>query len=237
MQKGSIPYKSSLDVLKSSKLFGSLDEKELDTILQSCRYETFGKSESIYNDEGTEYLNIVIHGEIKLSQTDPSSGRSITLFILRPGDIFDVFSLLDGRKHTTFPSALQSVSILRADMNTAREWFTKFPELNVQMLPYLGSMMRELEAFSESLVFDDTATRLAKLILKHLQTEADGESEFFPVTLINRVSHETVAEMIGSVRSVVTTQLNKLKREGLVFTKRGELLVKELEALKEKYNL
>lgn len=104
------------------------------------------------------------------------------------------------------------------------------------MLPYLGGMMRQLESFSESLVFDDTATRLAKLILKHTDAGSE-ENKHSPVHLINRISHETMAEMIGSVRSVVTTQLNRMREEGLILSKRGKLLVKELEHLKERYNL
>ncbi|WP_457595282.1 Crp/Fnr family transcriptional regulator [Hydrogenimonas sp.] len=236
MQKDSPAYEESFQALKSSRLFGGLDGQELDTILGNCRYCTFAKSESIDNDEGVEYLNIIVRGSVKLAQINPQNGRSIALFVLHPGDIFDVFSLLDGEKHVMFPSALEPTAILRVDMPKAREWFRDFPELNVQMLPYLGRLMRELEAFSEAIVFDDTATRLAKLILKHTHPEK-AEHKYFPVRLINRVSHEVLAEMIGSVRSVVTTQLNKMKEEGLILSRRGRFVVKELEMLKERYNL
>ncbi|WP_457593620.1 Crp/Fnr family transcriptional regulator [Hydrogenimonas sp.] len=236
MRKDSPLYREGLDVLKLSRLFGGLKEEELDTILQSGRITTYSKSESIDNDEGIECLNIIIKGAVKLSQIDPQSGRSITPFILHPGDIFDIFSLLDGERHISFPVALDETILLRTDMEEARKWLHEFPEFNKQMLPYLGGMMRELEAFSEALVFDDTATRLAKLILKHTHPEK-SENNHFPVRLINKISHETLAEMIGSVRSVVTTQLNKMKAEGLILSRRGELLVKELEQLKERYNL
>ncbi len=183
-----------------------------------------------------EYLNIIVRGSVKLAQINPQNGRSIALFVLHAGDIFDVFSLLDGKKHVTFPTALEPTAIVRVDMAKAREWFREFSRLNAQMLPYLGRLMRELEAFSEAIVFDDTATRLAKLILKHIHPEP-SEHEYVPVRLINRVSHEVLAEMIGSVRSVVTTQLNKMKEEGLILSRRGRFVVKELETLKERYNL
>ena len=236
MEEESPFYEESRRVLKSSALFGGLTDDELDTVLKSGRYEVYKRSETIENDEGEEFLNIIIKGEVKLSQVDPSNGRSITLFVLGPGDIFDVFPLLDGKKHTMFATALQNSVILRVKMSEAREWLKRFPEFNARMLPYLGSMMRELEAFGEQLVFDDTATRLAKLILKHTSRQKN-ENNHFPVELINRLSHETIAEMIGSVRSVVTTQLGKMKEEELILSRRGKLLVKELEALKERYGL
>ncbi len=236
MRKDSPLYEKAFGVLRSSRLFGGVDENELDSILLSCKTAIYSKSEPIDNDEGVEWLNIIIEGEVKLSQIDPHSGRSIALFVLHPGDIFDVFSLLDGESHVTFPVALDETLLLRADMDEARSWFLKFPALNERMLPYLGGMMRELESFSEALVFDDTATRLAKLILKHTHPHK-SEHNHYPVHLINKVSHETMAEMIGSVRSVVTTQLNKMREEGLILTQKGKLLVRELEELKSRYNL
>ncbi|BBG65941.1 hypothetical protein NNO_1238 [Hydrogenimonas sp.] len=41
MQKISPCYKQSLDVLKSSRLFGGLRENELDDILPRCSCETY----------------------------------------------------------------------------------------------------------------------------------------------------------------------------------------------------
>ena len=97
--------------------------------------------------------------------------------------------------------------------------------------------MRALEAFSESLVFHDTTTRLAKLILKHVHKCKENSDEHYPVKLINNLSHEALAEMIGSVRSVVSTQMHKLKDEGAIVSKRGHLAVKNLDKLMKKCDL
>ncbi|NOX76349.1 MAG: winged helix-turn-helix domain-containing protein [Gammaproteobacteria bacterium] len=48
--------------------------------------------------------------------------------------------------------------------------------------------------------------------------------------LINDLSHESLAEMIGSVRVVVNRQLQHWKQEGIVDAHRGHL---EVEALQE----
>ncbi|MCF6200876.1 MAG: hypothetical protein L3J42_01915 [Hydrogenimonas sp.] len=60
-------FKSALEILKKSYLFGALREQELETILSLGRYLSCAKGETIENDEGTEYLNIVIEGEVKIS--------------------------------------------------------------------------------------------------------------------------------------------------------------------------
>jgi CRP-like cAMP-binding protein len=131
------------------------------------------------------------------------------------------------------PVAVLPTVLLRVPMSEAREWLKRYPEFNEALLPYLGEQMRHLENFAESVIFDDTATRLARLILRHARP-AEGDEK---ILTVEHVSHELLAEMIGSVRSVVTTQLNKLKEEGLILHRRGKIIVENLEGLLQRYGL
>ena len=229
--------KAICDLLKTTELFGGLDDDKLCDVVSECRLTHWEKSEEIENDEGRVHFNIIVRGSVKIMHTAPHSGRSIVLFLLRRGDVFDVLSLLDGEAHTCNPVAVETTEVLRTPMERAREWLRRYPELNERFLPYIGKQMRVLETFAESIVFDDTATRLAKLILKHTDTRNRPDGEHYPVKMINNLSHELLAEMIGSVRSVVTAQLQKLKRDEIILQRRGYLAVKRLEELKRRYNL
>ncbi len=53
------------------------------------------------------------------------------------------------------------------------------------------------------------------LALDHIHFSNQKGMHF--VHLINDLSNESLAEMIGSVRSVVSTQMKKLKEEGIIF--------------------
>ncbi len=227
----------AVETLHACELFKELTREELGSILGDCRLRHFHKGAVIDNDDGVEYFNIVLDGGVKLMHTDPTTGRSIVLFLLGRGDVFDVLSLLDGDAHHCDPVSVDDLKLLRAPMVKARQWLEEYPALNAKFLPYIGHQMRHLEEFAETVVFDDTATRLAKLILRHADTQAPTEEGHYPVRLINSLSHELLAEMIGSVRSVVTTQLQKLKKEELILHRRGYLAVKKLEELKMRYNL
>ena len=90
--------------------------------------------------------------------------------------------------------------------------------------------MRSLANLAGDLALHDTETRLARLILRHAQQKESGQ----PLRLIHNLSHESLAEMIGSVRVVVNRQLQHWQREGVVVTRRGELIIKELETLLKK---
>jgi len=232
MTKESSLYQQAYDVLSQSSLFGQLSQNALSSILSECTETYWHKAESLDPDISMEYLFIIITGRLKVTHIDPDTGRSLALFLKKEGEIFDFFSLLDGKEHIVFPIAMDNMSALRIPLKRAREWILEHPEFNQSFLPYLGEKMRELEEFGTSLVFHNITTRLAKLILKH--THPHHVQEHHPVDLINNLSHESLAEMIGSVRSVVSTQMHKLKEEGVIISKRGHMAVSNLDKLLHK---
>jgi len=234
MKQNDPNYSKALTALQKSRLFGELDESILHELLAKFHLVTWEKSETIDPQIGAKYCHFIISGKLKITQIDPDTGRTIAPFLLSEGDIYDIFSLLDGKEHTAFPIAMERVVTLRLPLSEARECLHKHPEFNAQFLPYLGEMMRQLEQFNTALVFHDTTTRLAELILRHTIPEKDPRDGHCEVRLINNLSHESLAEMIGSVRSVVSSQIHKLKEEGVIISKRGHLAVKNLEKLVQK---
>lgn len=228
----------AFDTLRDLSLFRLLEAETLHAMLMECTPVTWNKADTIDYRIGTQYSYIITSGRVKVTQVDPNTGRSIALFLLKEGDIYDLFSLLDDKEHIAFPIALDPITALRIPVKTMRAWMYEYPKFNEMFLPYLGEKMRELESFSESIIFHDTITRIANLILKHvLPKEVLQEDEYYPVRLINNLSHESISELIGSVRSVVSTQMHKLKEEEIIINKRGHLAVKNLEKLIKKSDL
>lgn len=234
MQPNEPFYPQALTALQQSRLFGALDNTIHRKLLENFKTVIWKKSETIDHEIGQKYCHFIIEGRLKITQVDPDTGRTIAPFLLSVGDIFDVFSLLDGKEHVVFPIALDQVTALYLPLEEARQCLYEHPELNKQFLPYLGKMMRRLENFAADLVFHDTTTRLANLILRHTHPCHDPHNGHSEVKLINDLSHESLAEMIGSVRSVVSSQMHKLKEENIIFSKRGHLAVEDFEKLLQK---
>ncbi len=224
-------YHEANTLLQNAPLFSGLEEQSKKEILQKCQITSWKKSETIDHEEAMKYCHVILKGRLKITQVNPNTGRSIAPFLLAPGDIYDIFTLLDGQEHVVFPIAMDEITVLYTPLEKARVWIETHPKFNEAFLPYLGDMMRHLEAFGESMVFDDTATRLAKLILQHALPKSNDSDEHYPVKLINTLSHESLSEMVGSVRSVVSTQIQKLKKEEVILSTRGHLAIKNLEQL------
>ena len=78
------------------------------------------------------------------------------------------------------------------------------------------------------LALHDTEVRLARLILRYVD---ESQREHVEPRLINDLSNESLAEMIGSVRVVVNRQLQHWKQAGIVDAHRGYLMVEKLNEL------
>lgn len=224
-------YPHCLMTFKQSTFFSSLDEEQLANMLQGFRRETWKKN-TTSDFHLHERFYVVTKGRVELIRTDYSTGRDLTVFLLHPGDAFDVITLLDGNAHDITPMALDQVDVLSVPIASVREWIEAHPAFNQQFLPYLGRQMRALEDLATNLAFHDTITRLGKLITHHLLP--DHLPTFHgmpPIRLINDVSHEALARMIGSVRVVVSRHIQQWKEEGVVSAGRKNLVIRDLESV------
>ena len=231
MQQDSPHYAHCLEMLGQSPLFASLDDVLLEDMLGIFQYETRDRGEiAISPKKASDYLYVVISGRAKVSVYNPDNGREHILFLIGPGDGFDLISLLDGEWHEAVATALEDMEALFTTVQHAREWLNQHPDFNRAFLPYLGKQMHGLADQVIDLSLYDTEARLARLILRHL---APGNLSN-DIRLINDLSQETLAFMIGSVRVVVTRHLQKWKQKKVISGKRGCWSVLDLQALLEK---
>lgn len=232
MEKTSPHYNETIFLLKNSPFFEKVSSDVIDDMLLNFTYITVKRSTKFDCDIGMKYFHIILKGRLKINKTDPDTGKSVSIFLLSDGDGFDIFPLLDDKEHLVSPIAIDDMIVIRAPLKKVQKWIAIHQEFNRAFLPYIGKRLRELESFHESIVFHDTKTRLANLILKHTVDIKDTLSNTYPVKLINDLSHEALAELVSTSRSVLSVQMKYLRDEGIVVSKRGSLAVKNLNKLK-----
>lgn len=236
MLKTSPDFHNTISALQASPFFSKVEPVIIEDILKDFTLVSIKKSATLDHDINMKYFHIILKGRLRLMQVDPTTGKSVTLFLLQEGDGFDIFPLLDGKEHIAQPIAVDDMVVLRASLDKVRDWIKIHPDFNAAFLPYIGNKLRELESFSKSMVFHDTLTRLANLILKFTQEEKKEYEQYCKVKLIHNLSHEALSELIGTSRSVLSTQMQKLKHEGIIASEKGSLAVKNIKKLIEKSN-
>ena len=236
MRKDSPYYLPSIKVLQSASLFDDVDKQLMEKILKYFIPMTLPKKSIIHSWQTKESFFVIISGRVKISQINPHTGHEYIIFLLQGGDAFDIISLLDREEHEVVIEAIDELQLLKTSMDTARNWLDMHSEFNKNFLPYLGKRMRLLENSATDLALYDTMTRLARLILKYV-TDKDKQEQENSIKLINDLSHEALAQMIGSVRKVVNLNIQELKKDGIIDSVRGNLSLKNLQKLLERARL
>lgn len=180
-------------------------------------------------EECLEHFFVLLEGRAKVSQINFETGKEQILYLLSKGDMYDVVSLLDGKEHENVAMALDDVKLLVFPIELFREWVATKPSFNKLFLPYVGKQLRSMENLASDLSLYDTTTRLVKLIARNIEQE-DGKQT---LKLINNLSHEELANLIGTVRKVLNRNLQALKKEGLIDIKRKEIYIKDSQNLLE----
>lgn len=219
----------SIDDLAASPIFAGVGRNALGEIAGAMTLESWPKGCQILTPATSrDRFRIVLRGRVKIARSNGSNGRDLTLWLLRKGDGFDIVPLLDGQPHAVSASALGEVQTLSAPVAQFREWIERFPPLRRAICHYAAAQMRALTDLAADVALHDTMTRLARLLLRHFEPQRAGKAQ---PNLIQGLSHEELASLVGSVRVVVSRLLGQLKREKTISLTNGTIHILDLKRL------
>ncbi|WP_037325131.1 Crp/Fnr family transcriptional regulator [Salinimicrobium terrae] len=218
-------------ILSSNKLLKDLCQDELQKLLDELEEVEWPKSTcSIYKQRTSNHFHFIISGRLKVYQINVNTGREFTFFLLKKNDAFDILCLLDGDDHDVYYETLDRVVLLSLPMERMKKWVRAHPEINKNLLPFLSNQMKTLEAYASNVTLIDISTRLARLILRNINAESQE------LELINDLSNEELANLIGSTRAVVNRHLQEFKNDGIISLRRKKVEIKDLDLLLSKAN-
>lgn len=230
--KRTVPLSSKL--VQQSQLFSSLPEQLLQEMTEHFKAERWGKKSFIDYEVLQRRFFLLLEGRLEITRTHPESGRSITLELLKPGDGFDIVTLLDGKRHEVTLSPVEELKVISAPIEKMREWIWTYPELNHKFMPYLAQKIRAQEDKTTDFALHDIVTRLSRIILKNIDkinTYKGNKNQAHENHLVSGLSDEILARMVGSVRQVVNQHLQHWKQKGIIDKKRNQIKINDLQAI------
>lgn len=215
-----------LKALKDNKLLKGLSAEKFEAILDELEEEIWPKHTCrVDRQKSLFHFYFIVEGRLKVYKLDAATGREFTLFILTKNDVFDLLCLLEEEEHPVFYETLDKVVLLSAPMENMRKWIRENPGINTNMLPYLCKQLKTMEEYASNITLIDISTRLAKLILKNMNSESKK------LEMINDLSNEELANLIGSTRAVVNRHLQEFKNDGILSLGRQKLEIKDIKLL------
>jgi len=204
--------------LSEVDIFRDLAPEEIAALGRRAPMRTVPAGAVIYTpDEAGEVLFILKVGRVRLYRLSPD-GNAFTMAIVESGTIFGEMALLgqvmrDSHAEALAPCVLCLMS--RADVQTL---LLGDPQIALRITETLGRRLLDAEQ------------RLAALLVA--LAERQPPRLFRPGQREVRLTHEQLADLVGTRRETATKVLNALRVAGLIELRRGRVLVLDVAALR-----
>jgi CRP-like cAMP-binding protein len=198
----------------------SLDERFDQRLRRSSKYIRIKKGDPLQDPLHNFY--ILISGKIKIYQLNIDNLKELTISLLTAGDMFDVIPLLDGKNHDVISEALEESHLLEVPIDSVREMIDEEPTFRKFLFLYIAKQLRQSEELASDLALHSTSQRLIKLILQKSK-------------LLEGLSREEIAKLIGTVRQVLDRHIHELKERGAIATGRNRIEIKDIQKILENF--
>ena len=183
----------------------------------------FKKGQLIYNqDQPSTSIYLVIEGKVKVSRRG-DDGRQVVVDIYQPDEFFGESALLNLPRRCEQAAAFENTRLMAWSTAEIEDMVAKRPRLAVALLQILTKRSIDFTERIESLSVDNIARRLARSLIRFADREGtrgdNGSARMAPLT------HELLAQYVGTSREIVTHYMNRFRKEGyLEYSRRGIVL-------------
>ena len=211
-------------VLQKVPLFHSLPEAEIAPFGDLMRERSYPKGSVIlFEDDPGDALYVVASGQVKVVLIG-EDGREVILSVLGEGTFFGEMALLDDEPRSAHVIAMEDSVVLALRREDFRARLRASPEVGIALLKELSRRLRRADDQIGSLVLLDVNGRVAELLVR-LATEEGGER------ITRKVTHATIAQMIGSSRETVSRTMRELQDRGLIAVTRQDITLTDRPGL------
>ncbi len=202
--------KEVLESLRRIPLFAQVQDEDLDPIASLLIERRFPRNKTIV-EEGLpgDYMYIIREGRVTVSKLS-DDGREKILEFLEEGAFFGEMSLLDNAPRSATVKALTDTRILALSRSDFLSVLRKTPDLAMAVIQELSRRLRQVDEQASSLSFQRVEERTKGLLLR-LAREQPGLSTR---RITPSLTHQQIADMIGTSRETVTRALKGLKQLG-----------------------
>jgi len=197
--------------------------------------ESFERGKTIFfPGDPAERVYFLLRGAVKLSRVY-EAGEEITVALLRENSVFGVLSLITGHRSDRFYHAVAftPVELLSLPIDRVEKTIKQNPEVSMVMLQGLSSRILQTEMMIETLAHRDMGSRLVSFLL--ILCRDFGVPSEEGITIDLKLSHQAIAEAIGSTRVTVTRLLGDLRAEKMISIHKKKITVHNPVALSQQF--
>ncbi len=210
-------------------LLSRVPERDRADLLALGTVRFFAKGDFIFNaGEPSHHVFLLLRGRIKIYQSS-TVGKEAILWFCFAGELFGMAEAACGGGRVVSAQACDACEVLCIRQEEFNAFLAARPQTALLIVQVLASRLRVLGDVVINLISDDVRTRILKMVLQ-LGARC-GAPSARGLSLDIELTHQEIADMIGTTRQTVTTTLGQLEREGLLAIHRHRIYITDSKLL------
>lgn len=214
-------------IAQQTDILARMDEKDREALLGLGDIQSFAKGQFIFRAGAPgKHVYFLRQGRVKVYQSS-QTGKEVILWFCFAGEMFGLAEVAQGGGRVVHAQACEESEVLRLSQSQFFEFLRMHPDAAYFSMQVLSCRMRTLSEVIVNLVNDDVQTRIMKLILRlgARYGVRVGQDIHLNITL----THQEIADMVGTTRQTVTGVLGRLKRQGFMSLENRRIYIESPE--------
>lgn len=216
--------------LEQFPLFEVLTSEEKKQLLEVVEFKVRPKFSYIYMpEEPSNSVFFLVKGTIKIG-THSNDGKEVIKSILHPYAMFGEFGIVGEQRRQDFARAMNDeVHYFVLKVEDFKALMRTNHQLSLNVLALIGERLRRAESRLEALIFKDARTRIIDFLKD--SAEQRGRRVGYEMLFKHSLTQQDIANITGTSRQTVTSVLNELRKENLIYFNRRSILIRDIGKL------
>ncbi|MBF2051876.1 MAG: Crp/Fnr family transcriptional regulator [Candidatus Sericytochromatia bacterium] len=220
---------AKIQFLRRVPIFGALNEDSMQRIASIMLEKSYSRKSIVFHEgDHGDTLYIIKSGRVKIAKV-AIDGREKTLTIMQPGDFFGEMAIFDNLPRSATAEAIDNdVRLFGLNKKDFERLVHEYPSIALRIMKDLTRRIRQINQQIEDLAFKDVHGRVSSTLFQLLETEEQIRGQQLNCL---RMTHQDLANMVGSSRETVTRALNRLQNEGIISISHQQIEILDREYL------
>ncbi len=217
--------------LKKVPIFSKISENELDEMNKITGTKRFNKRDIVFSEgEQGESMFIIISGMIKVFKTS-TGGQVKTLDILGKGDFLGEMAILEKEIRSATASAAEDTEVIVLKKRIFEKHVKNNPVVSIKVMRALCARLRKADREIEALSFQNVLGRIAITLINLMEKYGIKTDRGVKINL--KLTHQELADMVGTAREMVSRTLLSFKKNNCIIIENKYIYITNVKELKE----
>ena len=222
-----------VEFLQSIETFKDFPKSELEEIAKYFHEKEFPKHDYIFFEEDAKPgIYLVVEGMAKLFK-ETHDGKTIIVGLVFPKDLFGWVEYGNKKNRSAFTAqAVKPTTILVMNNEDFINLAIKYPRLGLIIASDISSKLLESYETIKSIASGKVEERIAKVLID-LGDRIGKETDEGYLVIEAPITRQDISEMTGTTVETAIRIMSKWKKNGIIETQRGKIVLKDLDFLEE----